>query len=326
MGRQIINRTERLTTIERMLSRSTSGLRVVDIAHECGVDRRTIYRDLSLLTEVGLPIYQRDGRYFINHDYYLATLRLNLNEALGLFLAARALSRHADQQNPYLVSALAKLSTVLPDSVAAHVMFVADAIRGHAVDRGFVSVLETVTRAWSEKRTLKVWYSPAGGSAIRLHEFSTYFIEPSVQGGLYAVGRDEVYRQVCAFKLQWVRRVKMLQRRYDIPNDFDPRFYLANAWGMIHGDNDDTTRVVLAFSPDVTPLIKERIWHVTQHIEILDDKRCTLHLRVSNWNEMLPWILSWGGQVEVLEPESLREALVAQAARMLEHYEAKVAG
>jgi proteasome accessory factor B len=139
-----------------------------------------------------------------------------LNEALGLFLAARALSRHTDQQNPYLVSALAKLSTVLPDSVAAHVMFVADAIRGHAVDRGFVSVLETVIREWSEQRTMKLWYSPVGGSAIRLHEFSTYFIEPSAQGGLYAVGRDEVFRQVCAFNLQWVRRVKMLQRRYDI--------------------------------------------------------------------------------------------------------------
>jgi predicted DNA-binding transcriptional regulator YafY len=95
---------------------------------------------------------------------------------------------------------------------------------------------------------------------------------------------------------------------------------------MIHGDNDDTTRVVLAFSPDVASLIKERIWHVTQQIEILDDKRCTLHLRVSNWNEMLPWIWSWGGQVEVLEPEPLRETLLAEAARMLEQYEAKIAG
>jgi proteasome accessory factor B len=326
MGTQIINRTERLTTIERMLSRSTGGVRVVDIARECDVDRRTIYRDLTLLTEVGLPIYQRDGRYFINHDYYLATLRLNLNEALGLFLAARALSRHAEQQNPHLVSALAKLSTVLSDPVATHVTFVADAIRGQAVDRGFVSVLETVTRAWSEQRTLKLWYSPAGGSAIRLHEFSTYFIEPSSQGGVYAVGRDEIYQQVCAFKLQWIRRVKMLQRRYEIPNDFDPRFYLANAWGMIHGDNDEAIRVVLAFSPEVTPLIKERIWHASQQIEILDDRRCTLQMRVANWGEMLPWILSWGGQVEVLEPDSLREALVVEAARMLEQYEAQIAG
>jgi len=326
MSTQIINRTERLTTIERMLSRNTTGLRVVEIAQACGVDRRTIYRDLSLLTEVGLPIYQRDGRYFINHDYYLATLRLNINEALAFFLAARALSRHVDQQNPHVVSALAKLSTVLPDSVAAHVTYMADTIRQQAVDRGFVNVLETVTRAWSEQRTLKLWYSASGNSAVSLHEFSPYFLEPSSQGGLYAIGWDEIYRRVCAFKLQSVRRVKLLQRRYEIPKDFDPRSYLATALGMIHGDGDEATRVVLAFSADATPLIKERIWHPSQQIEVFDDRRCTLQIHVSNWNEMLPWILSWGGQVEVLEPTSLREALAVEAARMMQQYEARIAG
>ncbi len=320
MGTQIINRTERLATIERMLSRSTTGLRVVEIAAECGVDRRTIYRDLSLLEQVGLPIYQRDGRYFINHDYYLATLRLNINEAVALFLATRALYRHADQQNPHIVSALAKLSAVLPRTLASHVAYLADSIRGQAVDRGFVSVLETVTRAWSEQRTLKLWYGPPGNSEISLHEFSTYFLEPAAQGGLYVVGYDEVYRRVCAFKLQWVRRVKVLQRRYEIPNEFDPRRYLANAWGLIQGDGEETTRVVLVFASEVTSLVKERIWHTSQRIEILSDSRCTLDLKVSNWQEMIPWLLSWGGQVEVLEPQELRNALTTEVARMMEQY------
>jgi proteasome accessory factor B len=320
MGAQIINRTERLTTIERMLSRNTSGLRVVEIAQECGVDRRTIYRDLSLLAQVGLPIYQRDGRYYINHDYYLATLRLNLNEAVALFLATRVLYRHSDQQNPHIVSALAKLSAVLPEPVASHVVYVADSMRGQAVDRGFVSVLETVTRSWGEQRTLKLWYGPPGTSAVSVHEVSIYFLELAGHGSLYLVGFDEMSRHVCVFKLRWVRRVKMLQRRFEIPVDFDPRLYLANAWGMVHGDSDETTRVVLAFSPDVTALVKERIWHPSQRIELLSDSRCALELKVSNIHEMIPWILSWGRQVEVLEPGSLRQALAAEAARIFDQY------
>ena len=64
MSTQLINRTERLATIEKMLFRAPSGMRVVDIAAACGVDRRTVYRDLNLLNEIGLPIYQKDGRYF----------------------------------------------------------------------------------------------------------------------------------------------------------------------------------------------------------------------------------------------------------------------
>jgi predicted DNA-binding transcriptional regulator YafY len=320
MGTQIINRTERLSTIERMLSRNASGLRVVEIARACGVDRRTIYRDLALLTQVGLPIYQKEGRFFINHDYYLGTMRLNLNEAIALFLATRTLSRHSDHQNPHVVSALAKLSMVLSEPIAAHVTFMSDTIRGNAVDRGFVSILETITRAWSERQKLKLWYSLGGSTAITVHHFATYFLEPVMNSGLYAVGFDELSRCVRPFKLQWVRRVKLLPENYEIPNGFDPRPHLASAWGIMDDNPDGMTRVVLAFSADVTPLIKERIWHNSQQIQTLADKRCTLNVHVANWREMLPWILSWGGQVEVLEPHDLREALAEEAARVAAIY------
>jgi proteasome accessory factor B len=320
MGTQIINRTERLATIERMLSRNASGLRVVEIARACGVDRRTIYRDLALLTQVGLPIYQKEGRYFINHDYYLGTMRLNLNEAIALFLAARALSRQSDQQNPHIVSALAKLSMVLSEPIADHVSFMSDTIRGNAVDRGFVSILETVTRAWSEQQKLKLWYSPGGSTAITVHDFATYFLEPVMNSGLYAIGFDELSRCVRPFKLQWVRRVKLLPESYEVPSEFDPRPHLASAWGIMDDNTGETVKVVLAFSADVTPLIKERIWHNSQQLQTLADKRCTLSVQVANWREMLPWILSWGGQVEVLEPHDLRDALAEEAARVATLY------
>ena len=42
MKTRLINRTERLTAIEQMLFRSEIGLRAVEIAEACGVDRRTI--------------------------------------------------------------------------------------------------------------------------------------------------------------------------------------------------------------------------------------------------------------------------------------------
>jgi predicted DNA-binding transcriptional regulator YafY len=90
-------------------------------------------------------------------------------------------------------------------------------------------------------------------------------------------------------------------------------------WG-ITSDSEAKTSVVLAFSPDVTPLIKERVWHSSQRIETLEDKRCTLSVQVYDWREMLPWIRSWGSQVEVLEPQALRWELAADAARIGEIY------
>ena len=64
MGARLIDRAERLSAIERMLFRNSSGLRAVEIAAACGVDRRTIYRDLDALDKLGIPISQQDGRFF----------------------------------------------------------------------------------------------------------------------------------------------------------------------------------------------------------------------------------------------------------------------
>lgn len=314
-----MNRAERLALIERMLLRNSAGLRAVEIAKACGVDRRTIYRDLSMLDKIGVPISQQDGKFYINREYYSANIRLNLNEAVALFISARMLSRHAEQQNPHVISALAKLASSLPEPLASHVNYIADSVRAHPVDRNFVLVLETLTHAWLERRRVRLWGSLVKPGEISVHEFSPYFVEPTANGGLYAVGFDDVSQNVRAFKVASVRRAKLLDMRYEIPRHFDRRHYLANMWG-ITGDSDAKTSVVLAFSPDVTSLIKERVWHSSQQIETLEDKRCTLSVQVSDWREMLPWIRSWGSQVEVLEPQALRWELVADAARINEIY------
>jgi predicted DNA-binding transcriptional regulator YafY len=316
MGARLIDRAERLSAIEKMLFRNSSGLRVVEIAAACGVDRRTIYRDLDALEKLNIPISQQDGRFFINRDYYLATIRLNFNEAVAMFIAARVLSRNAEQQTPHVVSALSKLGGALPEPLSSHIGYIADSLRGSPVDRSFIQVLEVVTRAWFERRKIRLWVSLVKNGEISMHDVSPYFIEPTTNGGMYTIGFDESSQKVRAFKLEWVKRIKMLDDTYDIPAQVDRRRYLESVWGMMGGDSEEKTRVVLAFPADMTPLIKERTWHTSQRVETLEDKRCTLSVQVADWRELLPWIRSWGAQVEVLEPQALREELGAEARRI----------
>jgi CRISPR-associated endonuclease/helicase Cas3 len=42
--------------------------------------------------------------------------------------------------------------------------------------------------------------------------------------------------------------------------------------------------------------------------------------RVAEPQEMLPWIRGWGADVEVVEPEGLRESLTGEARRLAETY------
>jgi predicted DNA-binding transcriptional regulator YafY len=319
MKTRLINRTERLTAIERMLFRSDMGLRVVEIAQACGVDRRTIYRDLSLLTDIGVPIFQSDGRFYINRDYYLANVRLSLNEAAALFVAARVLSHHAEQQNPHIVSALRKLSMALPEPAASHVAYMAESV-SDPVDPGFVAVLETMIHAWSERRKVKLWYSSLNSREATAREFAIYFIEPTPSGSVYVIGYDSLSQRVRPFMLQRVKRAKLLRGMYEIPNHFNPRRYLSSAWGMVHSEVDDVTEVILTFSAEVAPFIKGRVWHASQRIDTLANDQCILSVEVTDWHDMLPWIRSWGAQVQVVKPQVLRDLLAAEAAQVASQY------
>ena len=316
---RLSNRTERLAEIERMLFRSQHGMTAIDIADAVEVDRRTIYRDLDMLSTIGVPLWQEDGKFGIVRDQYLATVRLNFNEAISLFIAARLLSRHADHQNPHIVSALTKLSMAFPAPLASHIALTAQSVSHYPVDSNFVAVLETVTTAWAEGRKVQIWYSSRGSAGeAKPREFSPYFVEPTPQGGLYAIGYDGQSKQIRTFKFQRISRTQLLDERYSIPEDFNANEYFSTAWGIMGGRGK--VRVTMHFRGEATSLIKEHNWHLSQQVVDLSDGGCQLSVWVKDWREMQPWIQSWGSLVTVLEPVELRQALVAEAHRIADTY------
>lgn len=318
MATRQINRTERLTDIERMLREQVAGLRAVEIAEACGVDRRTIYRDISLLNDIGVPIYQKDGRFYLDREHYAAGVRLNLNEMFAVFIAARALLSRDISQNPHIVSTLHKLSRLLPESIGLHVTHLVSTMRHNPVDRAFVTVLETLTRAWAEQLKVRVWHK-----GMAAHEFATYFIEPGRNSRLYAIGYDYSIQRLSALPLQQITRVQLLQSHYKIPAELDRRHWMRRMQGEASAAEGQASEVVLAFAADVVPVVRQSMERMGRHMALLEDHRALVSIWVKDWRDILPWIRSWGGSVEVLRPPALREHMAADAARLTAVYQSK---
>src|SRR5258708_3506503 len=318
MNNRLASRTEPLSEIERMPFPSAHGMGVMEIAEACGVDRRTIYRALDLLSVIGVPIWQDDGRFGIIRDQSLATVRLNFNEAIALFIAARLLSRHADQHNPHAVSALTKLGMAFPEPLASHVAYTAEAVRQYPVDPNFVEMLESVTRAWAEHRKIRIWYSAHSSGETKVREFAPYFVEPTPQGGLYAIGQDDLSGEIRTLKFQRMKKVQVLDEQFAVPPDFDANRYFSTAWGIMGGVGE--VKVSLIFALESVPLIRERYWHDSQQIDSLPDGSCRLTVWVKDWREMRPWIRSWGSQVQVEAPDPLRQEIADDAAKVAALY------
>jgi proteasome accessory factor B len=245
-------------------------------------------------------------------------VRLNFNEAIALYIATRLLSRHADQHNPHVVSALTKLGMAFPEPLASHIAYTAEAVRQYPVDHDFVQVLEAVTRAWADHRKIRIWYSAQSSGETKAREFAPYFVEPTPQGGLYAIGHDALSGEIRTLKFQRMRKVEVLDEPYSIPPDFDANHYFSTAWGIMGGVGE--VKVALTFSPEAAPLLKERIWHDPQVIEDLPGGVCRLIVWVKDWREMRPWIRSWGSQVEVEEPDTLRDEIALDAVKVTDFY------
>ena len=318
---RIASKAARLRWIERKLYNNPQGLRVMDIASATGMDRRTIYRDLESLEDMGIPLWQMDGKFGINREDYLSTVRLNLNQTISLFFAARLLAHHSDENNPHVVAALEKIASSLPDeTIARHLSSVAAQIQERPTRRDYITVLEIFTRAWADRRVVKFLYWATGRDEPEERTVAPYVLEVSrFEPASYVIGYDPLRQAMRTFKLERVQRAEMLDETYEIPADYDPYTMLADSWGIM--DESRTDEIALRFSATVARRVKESMWHHSQIVVDLPDGGCDLTLRVSGIREIRSWILSWGSEVEVVSPASLRAEIAAHARRTVTLYE-----
>jgi predicted DNA-binding transcriptional regulator YafY len=94
-----LTKAERLREMERLYVQQAFS--DIEMAERLGVDRTTVYRDRVAL-ELEYPFQPGEGgRWRIDRTRYLSGIKLNLHEALALYLAARRASRQTHAAQPY---------------------------------------------------------------------------------------------------------------------------------------------------------------------------------------------------------------------------------
>jgi predicted DNA-binding transcriptional regulator YafY len=310
------DRLARLLAVASILySRGSTeaGVPVTDIARLTGMTTRTVYRDIRALEdELDVPVFQAGrGRYGIERKFFLPPLRLSVPEAIVLFLAARLIARWSDQYDAAVVSAFTKLADALPQPIARHVAATMLVVGEHDRNEPFSRSFSAVARGWAEGRVVEIDYDPGSGERKRTR-VRPYFLEPDAAlRSVYLIGFDEAAAAMRTYKVERIQSATLTQDRYDIPDDFDPDRWLADAWGIWSPNSTPPVRVRLRFQPDIAHRVREAVWHRSQERSELPDGGVELEVTVNGIVEIQPWILSWGDGVEVLEPAELREAVAA---------------
>ena len=118
--RKTMNRVDRLFGILLQLQHRRR-VRAQDLAAIFEVSERTVYRDMTALSEVGVPIIALPGEgYELMEGYYLRPLVFTPDEASALSLAAQMFMSQASGRVAAAAHlALAKLTAVLPAATRA---------------------------------------------------------------------------------------------------------------------------------------------------------------------------------------------------------------
>jgi proteasome accessory factor B len=282
-----------------------------ELAAECGVSRRTLFRDLEAIEQAGFTVWfdRRERAYRIHRRDFLPPINLSAAEAGELLILASLLDDGGGL--PLLHGAreaLSKLEVNLPMDTRLEALRYS---RAAAVRLGPTSDHTPLRPAYAAihgaiaalRRTACRYHGPGERVPLdlRLEPYWLVFHGPA----WYVIGWSDYHAAVRTFRLDRLTQVTVLSETFSRPEGCTLNGYLGNAWGVMPGDK--TYEVRLRFSPTVGPDVADVRWHRTQHTVRLADGSVLYTATVDGLDEIAWWVHGFGRHVEVLAPAVLRD-------------------
>jgi predicted DNA-binding transcriptional regulator YafY len=308
-----MNRVDRLMGY-LLLFQSRGLLRDRDFAARFEISERTVYRDIQALCEVGVPIVALPGEgYRLIEGYYLPPIVFSEGEARALFLAISMLTglANAGPTRQAAEQALEKIRVVLPRGTLAQVEALQAVLGFYAVGRPplqldddtFVRLQQAIQRC----QVVHLRYHALHDNSVTERDVEplqlAYLDNTWILGAYCRLRQDQRN-----FRLDRIDALTITAETF-VPRELVRQRLPASG-----------TRVVVRFDPTVVRWVREA-QHYT-FVDARDDDRggAVMVYQVAAAQQIVGWLLTWGSQMEVLEPLELRGAIAETAARMQERH------
>jgi proteasome accessory factor B len=297
------------------------------MAQEMKVAERTIRRDLDLFRGVGIPGEGSSGDHGCK-TWRLAGERCHLpltftyDEAAALYLGRRLLEPLAG--TPFWSaahSAWRKIRASLGETAVGYLDRFDRLFHCTTFGQGDYSnksgLLDDLMLAIEEHQAVHITYQ-----SQRATEPVTRDVYPLAlvrhKNALYLLAFAPEHDAIRTYKVDRIEAVEVSSFIFQKYRDFDVAAYLAKSFGIYDGDGD--VEVVVKFLPPAARFASEAKWHASQDLTKQRDGSLILRLRLSSTVEFKSWVLSFGANAVVLEPEELRAEIAAELERLLKVY------
>ena len=180
-------------------------------------------------------------------------------------------------------------------------------------------VIDELSACILDEKVCLVTYHAFGEDAVKKYRISPlHFFEHD--GGLYLLAVTTRFGEIRTLAVERIREAEMMPQSYSYPADFNAEQFLSSAFTLYFGPQE-TFRI--RFATRQARYITERQWAASQQIDEQDDGSIILTMQTSGSYDIKKWVLSYGGDAELLEPAWLREEIVDELKQGLENYQNK---
>lgn len=308
-----------------LLIESRGMMKAKDLAFALETSVRTIYRDIDILAEAGIPIATQtgpNGGIHLMEGYTVNLKQLRGDEVIHLYLTGMGIYSDGHSESGLkLKNALLKLEKSLPNAYQADIRkakarFYFDETPWWT-ERPPVACLEPLrTAVWHSRKTVIHYGKADGGLSSRtVHPYGLVV----KMTDWYLVAFCEKAGAVRTFKCERIDYAELSNEIFDIP----PEFSLETHWKTRH-DEFKNARKEDEHYPVLLKVMKENIG-ILGKLEVLHSKQdydsFLVTVNMHRYDLACCEVSRLIGQAEILEPQALREYAIRELRRLVKMYQ-----
>ncbi len=293
------------------------------LAEEWEVSSKTIMRDLDYMRyQLEAPLQysaKHRGYFYTEENFQLPAFAIKESDLFAIYLAEELLRQYkGTQYYDSLNSVFKKIQDLLPlntshKTPAQNIRFTVFPPPCTTINKTTWHTVFTGLRTLSK---LKIVYQAPGQKPMS-REIDPYHAV-RYDGDWYVIGHCHLRKKIRTFSLSRINQASLIDEKFVVPDSFDFHKITRSRFGVHWGKAEEYVKIW--FSPKVVPFILEREWHPSQHIAHNEDGSIILSLTVNHLLELKRWVLSWGKEARVLEPEGLIKDIYEEVLGLQETY------
>ncbi|QDT45925.1 HTH domain protein [Gimesia alba] len=296
------------------------------LASECEVSRRTVFRDLRTLQESGIYVLYDEEKqgYTLPWRTIVPFKDLTFEEVLALLVLCQDLDKAIVglPVHRFARSASTKVLNSLPDSLRENVIDAAQSISiwfppFNPTMRSGIHY-KNLLKATIEKKNVRIHYAGGKEKKTLSTMLSPYHILYS-NHEWFVVGRSSLDRGIKVFPLLKILKSEILEESFKKPSRFNLDRYLTPSWDPAR-QSRKTIPVKIRFKSSVAETVSQMCWDQSQEIKKLKGGSIEFRAEVDSLERISDWALSFGDQAEVLSPRSFRDLIKQKISSMMQVY------